>query len=157
MGGAVILTNFLWEKKEFKDNSFLRPIIEFSFVKGKIVKFVILLVHFISSQSKAPDELKALVKYSKQFLSEGTPAIIVGDMNIDLLKIKQMPKLPANWRILRTNGPTQQSGGELDWALLFDPNGRLPNSSVKVLDQFKTPPNQSDHSVMQYKLDLDIK
>jgi hypothetical protein len=87
-----------------------------------------------------------------QLIPQDTCGIIGGDMNVDLTK--SHPKLPENWRILSVNNVTQQSGGELDYALLYDPTSAYPTSSASVLEQFKQGNNRSDHSVMMYDIPL---
>ena len=62
--------------------------------------------------------------------------------------------LPAKWSLLRTGVATQQSGGELDYALLYDPSGTHGGSAAVVVQQYKSGNNGSDHSVMRYTVPL---
>ena len=79
---------------------------------------------------------------------------MVGDFNIDILNQANPFVLANKWSLLRTNVATQQSGGELDYALLYDPAGGYTGAGAAVVQQYKTGNNQSDHSVMQYTVPL---
>lgn len=154
LGGAVIPYKMnLQSMSTFKSDLSIRPVVKFSLGPERDTKFTILLVHLKSGWSTgAKAELEELTKNMSKVIPQGTSGIIVGDMNIDLLKTPLVA--PENWRILRTRVPTQCSGGELDWALLYDPNNKLAGSTAAVVQQFKHDPNGSDHSVMLYTIPI---
>jgi hypothetical protein len=134
-------------------NGFLRPTVRFGMGSAKDVQLTVIVVHMISGfPSQAAQQLQDLVSLMTKIIPEGTPAVIVGDMNVDLLKVGDY-SLPDKWRTLKTGVATQMSGGELDYAFFFDPNENL-DASVTCLEKYKTGSNTSDHSVLQYTLDL---
>lgn len=153
LGAATLLTSLqLQDRISFESVSCIRPVLRLTFGQGRITKIVILNVH-LNSSYVANYGLDGLVRALSTFIQEGTPALIVGDMNIDLLANPQNP--PNNkWRILNINAATQQSGGELDWGLLYDPNNHYANATAQLIAQFKTPTNPSDHSVLCYNIPL---
>lgn len=156
MGGVSLLMNYnVNEVCTLKDEAFeLRPTVRVRIAKGDTPVFTILFVHLISGFPKgATIQLEPLIAHMSQMIPQGTPAIIVGDMNIDLLTQPIAP-LPEKWRMRRTGVATQQSGGELDWGLLYDPNNQLGATTATVLTQFKTGPNGSDHSVIGYDIPI---
>jgi len=115
--------------------------------------FTILLVHLISGRPiVAQNEMNDLIGGMQSLISQGTSGVIVGDMNVDLQPPNVVPALPDRWRYLRTNQATQQSGGELDYAVLYDPNQQYTAAAATVVQSFKTGNNQSDHAVMQYNI-----
>jgi hypothetical protein len=128
-----------------------RPILRLSVGKESTTMFSIYVVHLISGYwPNAQKELDGITAAMKQLIPQGTAAIIVGDMKIDLQAVVPVP--PQRWAIIRTGGATQQSGGELDWGLLYDPNQQFGATGVVVVQQYKTPPNNSDHSVLRYSI-----
>ena len=140
-----------------KNALFRRPVFRFDVMKpndtGAIPDFSVFLVHLVSGRpNKAQEEMDVLTKTMSTLIPQGSSALIVGDMNVDLQTIAI--NVPNNWRILNTGGATQQSGGELDYGLLYDPNGKFGFSTAAVVQQYKTGNNQSDHSVMRYTIPL---
>lgn len=134
-----------------------RPVVRVSIGKnqgnGTTIEFTILMVHLISGVPfKAQDEINALTTAARQMIPEGTAALIVGDMNINLLTTAVA--LPAGWRGVRSGVATQQSGGELDYGLLYDPKNIYGGAAVRVLEQYKTGGNLSDHSAMMFNIPL---
>ena len=119
------------------------------FGTGDDVKLTILLVYLISGYWRnAQAEMDDLTTTMSTLIPQGTVGMVVGDMNIDLLT--RAPNVPAGWSILNVGVATQQSGGELDWALLYNPARQNLNTGQAVLQQYKSGANQSDHSVMQF-------
>lgn len=134
------------DRKEFK--GFRRPVVQIPMERLGITIF---LVHLISGVPvKAQEEIDGLTSFMSTLVPSGTAAIVVGDMNIDLLT--KVVNAPDHWRILNVGVATQQSGGELDYALLYDPNNQYGGATATVLAQYKTPTNGSDHSVLMYSL-----
>jgi hypothetical protein len=148
----------LVDMNSFELQGFTRPVIRMMFGKGGRevnVAFTILLVHMISGvQWLAEQQLVWVMNTLQKAIPQGTSAIIVGDMNVNLLSAGRMNNLPANWSIVNTGVPTQQSGGELDYGLLYDPNSQLGRSAAAIVQQFKTGNNGSDHSVLAYNIPL---
>jgi hypothetical protein len=133
----------------------IRPVFCYSVVRpSRTPELSVFLVHLVSGwPDGAQAEMNALISVIGTLIPQNTAAVIVGDMNINLLTTALT--LPANWYLLRTGVATQQSGGELDYALLFDPTRIYqPTATVAILQQFKTGNNQSDHSVLQYTIPL---
>lgn len=136
----------------------LRPVVRT--ILGKVggkssvtPRFTILLVHMVSGYpAYAQRQLNDLIAAMSKLVAQGTEAIIVGDMNVDLLTRNFV--LPDNWRFLQVGAATQQSGGELDYGILFDPNDQYGGATAQVVQQYKTGNNGSDHSVMQYNIPI---
>lgn len=158
--GSAVFPNALqvapMEVGEFE--GFSRPVIRMRFGKGNRslnVSFTILLVHMISGyQWLAEQQLVDVMTRMSQLIPQGSSALIVGDMNVNLLAAGKMNNLPAKWSILRTGVATQQSGGELDYGLLYDANSQLGTSAAAIVQQYKTGNNGSDHSVLMYTIPL---
>ena len=124
---------------------------------GKDVDFSVFFVHLVSGwRAGARDELFAIFSAIKGAVPQGNPALLVGDMNIDITGTTTAvvnTALPAGWRTLRTGGATQQSGGELDYGFLYDPKGRYANMAAPAVQcRYATYPNDSDHSVLLYTI-----
>ena len=124
----------------------VRPAVQLTLTRGGITAMTIYLVHFVSSRG-AVSELFTLATNVSKIIDQGTPAIIVGDINVNILKYDVF--LPNYWRLVNTGVPTQQKGGELDYGLLYDPNNNV-TSTAKVIAKFKTATNPSDHSMVVY-------
>ena len=124
----------------------VRPTVQLNLSRGQITTLSIYLVHFVSSKN-AVKELETLTRSIATIIDQGTPALIVGDININVLNKKV--NLAKNWSLIRTGQATQQSGGELDYGLLFDPSGNI-QASVQIVAPFKSANNGSDHSMLQY-------
>lgn len=159
IGAAVFPNSYQVAKPEtFSFQNFIRPVIRLQFGKGNKsinVSFVVFLVHMISGVSwLAEQQLVGVMNSMQKLIPEGCAALIVGDMNVNLLSAGKMNNLPAKWSILNTGAATQQSGGELDYGLLYDPNSALQSSTVNVVQQYKSGANQSDHSVLMYNIPL---
>lgn len=136
-----------------KMENFIRPVIRIRLAAGSSVNLSVFVVHMVSgSSAKAEAQLVNVMNKMHTLVPEGSAAIIVGDMNVDLLSAGKMSNLPSHWSIVRTGVATQQSGGELDYGLLFDPNSTYASASASVLQKYKTGNNQSDHSVLSYSL-----
>ncbi len=139
--------------KAFKTQYSIRPGVMISLGYQNDVKFVILVVHLISGYpALAQQELDELMKKIITVIPETASAIIVGDMNIDLLKYNI--QVYDHFSIINTGVATQQSGGELDWGLLYDPSKQYGGTTVTMMQQYKTGPNTSDHSVLRYNIPL---
>jgi hypothetical protein len=118
-------------------------------------EFSTYLVHLISGNpGAAQHQMDTLINFIRPNIPQGSGAIIVGDFNINILGNPAPFVLPAHWSLLRTNGPTQQSGGELDYGLLYDPTGNIGLVNVQNVQQFQTGNNTSDHAVLQYGIPL---
>lgn len=152
MGGALVpRTMNVQEVSTHNVKWFQRPVIRVRMGVKDDTALTILLVHMISGWTAgAQAEVDYLTNSMRGLMPEGTVGVIVGDMNIDLLPTAI--NLPPKWRLLNTGAATQQSGGELDYALMWDPNGRYINSTATANPLFKTGANQSDHAVMWYAL-----
>lgn len=141
-----------------KQEEFIRPTIRVQLGKGTEglnVGISLYVVHMISSaQTKAEAQLITMMKAMQKVIPQGSAALIVGDMNVNLLSAGKMNDLPKNWSILSTGVATQQSGGELDYGLLYDPNSAFGSSSVSVLAQYKTVNNKSDHSALLFDVPI---
>jgi hypothetical protein len=133
---------------------FRRPAVRFDLKYAGNVWFTVFLVHLVSGwQAGAQDELDTLAKAVSTIVPQGTPAIIVGDLNINIRNVATHAiTVPKGWSVLRSNKRTQRSGGELDFALLYDPKGSFQEASCEVKCPYDTHPNTSDHSVMSYVL-----
>lgn len=128
-----------------------RPVVHVHLGARHDVEMTVLLVHLISGYWRnAQAELDDLTAAMSSIIPQNTVGLVVGDMNINLLA--GVPNVPANWSILRCGAATQMSGGELDWALLYNPARQELTGATAVLQRYKSPPNGSDHSVMQYSL-----
>jgi hypothetical protein len=116
------------------------------------------MVHLTARRGPAEAELQWLMNEVPK-LTAG-PVLIVGDININLLKsypaFLPPPLIAAGgWTVLSSGEKTQKKGGELDWGLLYDPHQSFAPGglSAKV---FEYPAagswNTSDHAVMRYVL-----
>lgn len=133
-----------------------RPIIRVQFGGIFGVKLTVMIVHLVSGYwIAAQNQMDYLVSITRTMVPQGTPALIVGDLNIDLL-IHDVD-VPSKWSILRTHAATQQSGGELDWGLLYDPNRELSEAAVVQIQGFGAASYKSDHSALQYTLPIESK
>lgn len=135
----------------------LRPVVRVTIgTSGKhnvTPEFTILLVHMVSGYPNlAQRQLDELIASMSKLIPQSTSAIIVGDMNVNLLRRNFL--LPEKWRFLSVGVPTQQSGGELDYGILYDPNGVLGGATVNVVQRWGRGNNDSDHSVLQYNIPL---
>lgn len=151
--GGLILPKFsqLSGTDRFEFPGHKRPVIRVQLSRANTTNMSVFLVHLISGYwKKANDEMADLTSQMSTLIPESTPAVVVGDMNLDLQTITLT--LPDKWRILKTGVATQQSGGELDYALLYDPTGKFPGASAAVVQQYKSGTNGSDHSVMRYSV-----
>lgn len=138
-------------------DGFIRPTICLRYGQGinPSLRFTIYNVHMVSgSPAKAISQLNSVMKGIQALIPQSTPAIVVGDMNIDLLNTTRLDVLPPCWSIVNTGVATQQSGAELDYGLLYDPSSQLGSSTAKVVKQYKTGTNTSDHSVILYDIPL---
>jgi hypothetical protein len=137
---------------------FTRPVFRFD-VASRIGKrtapdFTILLVHLVSGYPRgAQAEIDVLTEGMSKLIPQGSAGIIVGDMNIDLLT-RNIRVPDDRWFILNTGAATQQSGGELDYALVYDPNRAFRGATVNVVQTYGPNAYQSDHSVLQYTIPI---
>jgi hypothetical protein len=141
-----------WETTRTLMPGMRRPAVRVQLRVGRNVQLTVFLVHLISGGSyKAQREMDRLIAAMRQVVPAGTPSIIVGDMNVNLLADGGPPELPSRWKYVRTGQSTQKSGGELDYAVAFDPKDQLQAEAL-VLDPIGSATNKSDHAVMQYDL-----
>jgi hypothetical protein len=141
---------------------YLRPIFQFlcSIRTGHANQpdFSVFLVHLVSGHTnRAQQQIEEVINNMRKIIPERTGAIIVGDFNINLQTTTI--NVPNFWRILRTGVSTQgksaqEPGGELDYALLYDPFNNYSNATVTHVQQFKTGNNRSDHSVLRFGIPL---
>ena len=130
-----------------------RPLVRCVISKGRTTVLTVILVHLVSgNQTKAKKVIDYLIGIMSKLIPEGSAGLVTGDMNINLLT--NPITLDPPWSILNVGVATQQKGGELDYALLYDPAGHLSDSTASVLEQYKTGNNDSDHSVMQYTVNI---
>jgi hypothetical protein len=150
--GAILMPNRLriqGQPGRYIYNGHKRPVVRVQLGARRDVEMTILLVHLISGYWRnAQAEMDDLTATMSTLIPQGTLGMVVGDMNIDLLT--RVPNVPAGWSILNVGVATQQSGGELDWALVYNPAGLNLTTNAAVLQQYKSGANQSDHSVMRY-------
>lgn len=149
LGGAYFPSpsfTYAIESKNRNIEGMVRPAIQLILSRNGITALSIYLVHFVSSY-KAVRELGTLTSSITKIIDQGTPAIIVGDMNVNILK--QDVPLAKGWRVIRTNTATHQSLSELDYGLLYDPNNNV-QSTVSCIAKYKTTANPSDHSMLVY-------
>lgn len=163
LGGFINKVKISYEMRALKELmgrvTSKRPIVripvEIQTNEGQAV-ITIFQVHLTSGGGKqTKTELKGLISSVAQIVGQSTPAIIVGDININILGGE--PELPEkHWTPLRTGKATQLKGGELDYALLYDPNGQIEGAAGVVQPYYDGSgdklPNQSDHSMMLYTL-----
>ena len=167
LGGIVLpksglkwnMTTFSQEKLDIKVVS--RPVVRLDFNDRRLSIFV---VHLISGLPKAAAlQIGMLMKSMTKVIQEGWTALVVGDMNVDLLTYTF--DTPDNWYIVNTGVPTQKSGGELDYGLLYDANGKRAGSAmVQAVANVHltghaapaTPPpvSESDHSALMYTINV---
>jgi hypothetical protein len=130
-----------------------RPVVKMQFAEARSVVLTILSVHLKANTYSAQQELNYLTSVMRTLIPQGTAGLVVGDLNVDLLTVPYVPD--PDWYVLRTGVATQQKGGELDWALLYDPNNQYnQTATATVLQQYKSGANTSDHSVLQYYIDI---
>jgi len=145
-----------WDHQVFPTEVTKRPVVRSVYYKGSIPVITIFLVHLVSGIPKtAIKNLAVLIKTLNTQIPTNSAALIIGDMNINLLVPAQLALLQGkltNSRIIRTNAATQKSGGELDFGILFDPNKQYTGATAQNICQYKTGPNDSDHAVIQYIL-----
>ncbi len=84
----------------------------------------VFLLHLPSGTKQRNLNKSILTALMNHAASYGVPAIIAGDMNIDIgsqtdAQVITELGLGAGWSLLRTHYITQISGGELDWALAY--------------------------------------
>lgn len=162
LGGAVKNANgyHINTAGTFDFGASLRPGLVFHVEKAGIHGLTIILVHLISGYPQgALEELNDAIGKMAGLVPESTPAIVVGDMNIDLLTTTIT--LPPKWSIARTGVATHQSGSELDWALVYEPRPHMLDITPAVVDQYKslqagTGNNGADHSVVRYSVSFRI-
>ena len=126
-------------------------------------KLSVFLVHLPSGKKNLQLNISLLKSLMNTAETYGIPAIIAGDMNINIRNISYNSlvndlDLNHNWQILRTGYSTQQSGGELDWALAYKCN----NCQAKMIGPLtvsKTgkglgiiPKGISDHAIIAYSI-----
>lgn len=137
----------------FETQLSIRPVVKLSMGIGSNTDITVLVVHLMSGYpAGAQRQLDELTAAMSKMIPQDTCGIIVGDMNINLLNTPLVA--PPNWRIIRTGVATQQKGGELDWGILYDPTNQYGGTTVTVMQQYKTGPNTSDHSVLRYNIPL---
>lgn len=157
IGGAVFPSSLnLQGLDRIEVKGFVRPTIRMKLGRGNNTSFTILLVPMISGypgRAQAQAQLTGLGRSMQTLVPTNTAALVVGDMNVNLLT--QNFTLPYPWSFVNTGVATQQSGGELDYGLLYDPAQQFGASAVSVRDKYKSGANPSDHLVLLY--DIPIK
>ena len=157
MGSAFLPVKLvLIEMDRIEVEGFIRPVVRLTLgnpAPYPIAAITVLVVHMISGYvSSAKRQIQGLLRSMSQLIPEKSVGIVVGDMNVNLLTLATPIKMPAGWAMLNTGVATQQSGGELDYGFLWDPEDLFKNPSVSVQEQYKTGTNPSDHSVLRYDL-----
>jgi hypothetical protein len=152
IGAGIFMPKFSVHATSIKMNEdFKRPSLCLSIAVGVQVFFTIFLVHMVSgSPKKAEAQLVDVMKDMSERVPESTAALIVGDMNVDLLAAGAMSNLPSHWSILQTGAATHQGGSELDYGLLYDPKSQFQATKIIYVEKFGTVNNQSDHSMLVY-------
>ncbi|MEM7428022.1 MAG: hypothetical protein AAF441_18165 [Pseudomonadota bacterium] len=131
---------------------------------------IVALVHLNSGASFRSNNFRALSNLANALEAMGRPAIIMGDINIDIGGEATSDVLDdfaakkgtvTNWDVLRTDASTQISGGELDWALAYN-CANTTAMQLGPLSSAATPYGRglgyvargvSDHAVVAYTLD----
>jgi hypothetical protein len=156
MGGVLLPKSAGTYVDSISISSSIRPVVRV-LIGSK--NFAVFLVHLISGVPvKAQEEMNTLISQVRSIIPEGYRAIVVGDMNIDLLTTAV--NMPNNaWSIKRVGYATQKSGGELDYGLLYDPIGTLGGTTVTTLANVPAagqpgPISPSDHAVMLYSIPI---
>jgi len=134
-----------------------RPFVRLALGKYGATLVTVFFVHLTSGATRNTwDELRLLDQIS-QYIPEGTGAMIVGDINVDLKTTGPLKLKNECWRIVNTNQQTQAKGGELDYGFEYRPRRNF-SAQVQILQQYQTPngnpPNPSDHSILQYQVTL---
>ncbi len=151
--GAIALpagAKYTPSRFQLNDTSYRRPVVTLAF--GELTVF---LVHLVSGK---PDEATTTLDKLRRDMQQriqSAPALIVGDMNINQLdpNWKYELKDPKNkrndwWQIVNAGASTQKSGGELDFALLYNPTKTKVSCNVEIVADAAT--SKSDHAVMKY-------
>ncbi|HZO32879.1 MAG TPA: hypothetical protein VFH48_43610 [Chloroflexota bacterium] len=163
MGAVMVpVTRSFGEVKRFispDPRLYLRSIFRFELKRpsalGGSVELSVFLVHLVSGNPyRAQQQMDNLIAAMSKLIQQGTSAIVVGDFNIDIIYQAVPFQLPLGWSLLRTDGPTQQSAGELDFALLYDPTNAYQGATAAVVEAYNSGNNKSDHSVMRYTVPL---
>jgi hypothetical protein len=155
LGGCYQSHKLTWDLKVYRgkgDLGLIRPVLISSlYEKGNVQPYItVIMVHLVSS-AKAKTEMAELVQATSEIADP--PVLLVGDFNYDLLKKgNSLDFLGDGWSVINTGKATQQSGGELDYALLWDPNKKIKTKTATILAGYKTKTNNSDHSVMIYEI-----
>jgi hypothetical protein len=141
-----------------------RPYVRFTVKRGDNPCFVVIFAHLISGwPTEATRDVTAIFTIVRAMVPEGMPALLLGDLNIDLLTQIQLDRLtralPAKWRLLRTSRATHRSEAsgresELDFGVLYDPHQHYAQARAMWGPQWKTATNGSDHAVVTYEITI---
>jgi hypothetical protein len=151
--GAIVLpagAKYNVSRFQINDTSYRRPVLTLAL--GQVTVF---LVHLVSGKpSEATTTLNKMCRDMQKRIPQGTAAIIVGDMNINQLNQEVKYTAIAGWNLLNVNQPTQKSGGELDFALYFNPKQKVGESGARPSAETLADAGSSgsDHAVMKYTL-----
>jgi endonuclease/exonuclease/phosphatase family metal-dependent hydrolase len=131
-----------------------RPAVQLTISRGKMTLITVYLVHFAANDYKAGKELEYLTSVISTIVPQGTPAVVLGDINVNILNTPTANvSLARNWYLIRTDQATHTGShglSELDYCLLYDPNRNNQGITVSQVAQFKSPTNPSDHSMLRY-------
>jgi len=134
-----------------------RPFVRLALEKAGGTSVTVFLVHLTSGATRNTWKELRLLDQISQYIPQGTGAMIVGDINVDLQTTGPLILKNDCWRIVNTGQQTQAKGGELDYAFEYRPRQNF-SAQVQILQQYQTPngnpPNPSDHSVLQYQVAL---
>lgn len=135
---------------------------------SKLPYFMLIMLHLDSGQKNSKRNYKALGAMIKYVETYNVPAIVMGDMNINILGLTDQQVMAplnlttsqqANWRLLRTNFPTQRKGGELDWGIAYKATastsrliGPLAGTTGSGRGLGWIAKGVSDHAILQFDL-----
>jgi hypothetical protein len=128
----------------------VRPVVVMEVGIAMGSSLTVLMVHLVSNNWAAQDELNYLMWAVNQLVASGS-VLVIGDMNIDLQRNRNL-NVPDGWSLVNHGQSTHQGGGELDWALLRDPGAQFRTHTADILKGPGDDWNVSDHAVMSYTL-----
>lgn len=131
-----------------------RPLLTATLLIGGNLQATILFAHLPANHYKAGVVLPELAKQAEQVVMQSVPLMVAGDLNFNLQIKNALNAVPAGWGVLRTNAPTQNSGGELDWAMVKGISAMNPTRVWSQTIPTDVPPKMgfSDHAALLYQL-----